>query len=235
MADKFEQILNDCIDRINGGDTVTSCVASYPAYADDLEPMLEAMFDTKAAFVPVVTAQARNRAKQRMLAAVRQTEVKKTRAGFAFPSILRNARVLATAALVLVIALASYFGIVFTSTQIVPVIANAEGNFSLLISDDYARTGVPMLPVVKGEETTRRSIVAYAAVLVAFTLVPFATGMFAGVYLAAAVVLGAAFIGLAVRLLRHPSRRAALRLYLSSLAYLALLFAAMAIDRLVAI
>ncbi len=106
---------------------------------------------------------------------------------------------------------------------------------SLLIRDDYERTGVPMLPVVKGEETTRRSILLYAVVLVAFTLLPVITGMLAGIYLASAVVLGAVFVALAIRLLREPSKRAALQLYLSSLAYLALLFAAMAIDRLAAV
>jgi heme o synthase len=102
---------------------------------------------------------------------------------------------------------------------------------SLLIKDDYARTGVPMLPVVRGDDVTRRQIVVYAAILAVFTLAPVATGLFGGIYLAGALVLGAAFLGLAVRLARHPSRQAALRLYLSSLAYLALLFAAMAIDR----
>ena len=102
---------------------------------------------------------------------------------------------------------------------------------SLLIKDDYARTGVPMLPVVRGEEATRRQIVGYSAVLVAFTAAPFATGLFGGLYLVAALALGAGFLGLAVLLARSPSRPAALRLYLSSLAYLALLFCAMAVDR----
>jgi heme o synthase len=102
---------------------------------------------------------------------------------------------------------------------------------SLLIKDDYARTGVPMLPVVRGDEATRRQIVVYAAVLVAFTVLPVATGLLGGIYLAAALILGAGFLGLAIRLARCPSRPAALRLYLSSLAYLALLFAAMAVDR----
>ena len=102
---------------------------------------------------------------------------------------------------------------------------------SLLIKDDYARTGVPMLPVVKGDAATHRQILAYAVVLVAFTLLPVATGFFAAIYLVAAVVLGAGFAGLATRLLRRPTRRVALRLYLSSLAYLALLFCAMAVDR----
>jgi heme o synthase len=104
---------------------------------------------------------------------------------------------------------------------------------SLLIKDEYARIGVPMLPVVRGEEVTRRQIVVYAVILVAFTLLPAATGFLGAFYVAVAVLLGAAFVGLAVRLLRHPSRPAALRLYLSSLAYLALLFCAMAADRVI--
>jgi protoheme IX farnesyltransferase len=102
---------------------------------------------------------------------------------------------------------------------------------ALLIKDDYARTGVPMLPVVRGEAETRRQILLYAVVLVAFTLVPVATGLFGWLYLACALALGGGFVGLAATLRRNPSRRAALRLYLSSLLYLALLFAAMAADR----
>jgi protoheme IX farnesyltransferase len=104
---------------------------------------------------------------------------------------------------------------------------------SLLIKDDYARTGVPMLPVVKGEAATRRQILAYTMILVAFTLLPVATGFFGAIYLVAALVLGGAFTALALRLLRSPSRPAALRLYLASLAYLALLFCAMAADRVI--
>ena len=103
---------------------------------------------------------------------------------------------------------------------------------ALLIKDDYARTGVPMLPVVAGERATRRQIVAYSLALTALTLAPVATGLFGALYLASALFLGAAFCGLALRLALRPSRRAALRLYLSSLAYLALLFVAMAADRL---
>ncbi|MDQ2676396.1 MAG: heme o synthase [Actinomycetota bacterium] len=102
---------------------------------------------------------------------------------------------------------------------------------SLLIKDDYARTGVPMMPVVRGEESTRRQIVVYAALLVALTVAPVATGLFGTIYLVAALALGGVFLALALRLVRSPSRPAALRLYLSSLAYLALLFTAMAVDR----
>jgi protoheme IX farnesyltransferase len=102
---------------------------------------------------------------------------------------------------------------------------------SLLIKDDYARTGVPMMPVVRGEDATRRLILGYAVILVAVTLVPAFTGLFGTAYLVAALVLGTAFIALSVQLRARPSRRAALRLYLSSLSYLALLFLAMAADR----
>ncbi|MCB0866223.1 MAG: heme o synthase [Solirubrobacterales bacterium] len=105
---------------------------------------------------------------------------------------------------------------------------------ALLISDDYERTGVPMMPVVRGADYTRTRILAYSVVLVTFTIVPVITGLFGGIYLAAAVVLGGAFIIGAARLLRDHSRRSALRLYLGSLAYLFLLFAAMAADRVIA-
>ena len=101
---------------------------------------------------------------------------------------------------------------------------------ALLIKDDYARTGVPMLPVVRGEATTRRQILAYSVVLVAASLLPVAGGLLGTAYLAAALALGAGFVGLAMWLCARPSRRAALRLYLASLAYLALLFTAMALD-----
>jgi heme o synthase len=102
---------------------------------------------------------------------------------------------------------------------------------SLLIKDDYARTGVPMLPVVRGEQATRRQILAYSLLLVALTALPAASGLFGVPYLVAALALGAGFIALAALLVRRPSRAAARRLYLSSLLYLALLFVSMAADR----
>jgi heme o synthase len=103
-------------------------------------------------------------------------------------------------------------------------------SLSLLMKDEYARAGVPMLPVVRGEAETRKQIVLYTVLLYAVTQLPFCAGAFGGIYLGSSIVLGAAFIAGALRLLRHPSRRVALRLYLFSLAYLALLFAAMVLD-----
>jgi protoheme IX farnesyltransferase len=102
---------------------------------------------------------------------------------------------------------------------------------SLLMKDDYAKAGVPMMPVVRGEAETRRQILLYAILLYAVTQLPFCGGSFGAFYLAASVILGIGFVYGAVRLYRRADRRSALRLYLYSLAYLALLFASMVIDR----
>jgi heme o synthase len=101
---------------------------------------------------------------------------------------------------------------------------------SLLMKDEYAEVGVPMLPVVRGEGVTRLHIVLYSALLYAVSQLPFCVGVFGGVYLVASMALGIAFIGAAVWLYRRPDRRTALRLYLFSMLYLALLFAAMVLD-----
>src|SRR4051794_31843643 len=102
---------------------------------------------------------------------------------------------------------------------------------SLLMKDEYAKVGVPMLPVVRGEAETRRQIVLYSVLLYAVTQLPFCGGGgLDAVYLLASLVLGVVFVGLAVALQRAATRKAALRLYLFSLLYLALLFVAMVAD-----
>ncbi len=102
---------------------------------------------------------------------------------------------------------------------------------SLLMKEEYGKVGVPMLPVVRGEAETRRQILLYAVLLYAVTQLPFCAGGFGVFYLVASVLLGFGFIAGAVRLYRRADRRSALRLYLYSLAYLALLFCAMVADR----
>jgi protoheme IX farnesyltransferase len=101
---------------------------------------------------------------------------------------------------------------------------------SLLMKDEYAKAGVPMMPVVRGEAETRRQILLYTILLYAVTQLPFCAGGFGLVYLAGSMTLGAGFIYCAVQLLRSADRRWALRTYLFSLAYLALLFLTMPID-----
>jgi protoheme IX farnesyltransferase len=101
---------------------------------------------------------------------------------------------------------------------------------SLLMKDEYARVGIPMMPVVHGETETRRQILLYTGLLLVLTLLPVVFGFFGIVYAAAALLLGGGFVSLALRLQRRADRRSALRTYLFSLAYLALLFCAMVID-----
>jgi heme o synthase len=101
---------------------------------------------------------------------------------------------------------------------------------SLLMKDEYAKVGVPMMPVVRGERETRRQVLLYTLLLYAISQLPFCAGVFGGVYLGTSIALGFAFIGGAVWLYRRADRRAALWLYLFSLAYLALLFGSMVLD-----
>jgi heme o synthase len=99
---------------------------------------------------------------------------------------------------------------------------------ALLIKESYANAGVPMLPVVRGDDETTRQIVLYSLAMVGFTL---AVGLWLGpVYSAAAAALGAVFLAMAWRLRRDPTRRNAGVLFHYSLLYLALLFVAAAAD-----
>jgi protoheme IX farnesyltransferase len=97
------------------------------------------------------------------------------------------------------------------------------------MKDEYAKVGVPMLPVVRGEDETRRQILLYTVLLYAVTQLPFCAGGLNVVYLIPSMILGAVFIGFSTKLLRSKDRRWALRTYLYSLAYLALLFLSIAI------
>jgi protoheme IX farnesyltransferase len=101
---------------------------------------------------------------------------------------------------------------------------------SLLMKREYERVGVPMMPVVHGDDETRRQIVLYTVLLFVLTLLPVVFGFFGALYAVAAVTLGAAFLWLSVALQRAGDRRSALRTYLFSLGYLALLFCAMVAD-----
>jgi protoheme IX farnesyltransferase len=110
---------------------------------------------------------------------------------------------------------------------------------ALRIRDDYAAAKVPMLPVVKGIAETSRQIGLYTVLLVAISLVFAVVAQMGPIYLVSAVVLGAIFLWRAFVLWRQgtsaeASTAQAIRLYRYSISYLTLLFAAVAIDALVA-
>ncbi len=107
---------------------------------------------------------------------------------------------------------------------------------ALIKQQEYARAGVPMLPVVRGERETKWQMLLYAVMLVPLTLIPSLFGAFGALYAVAAMLLGLRLIWLCVKLLRAETLEpAAWQLYRFSLLYLALLFAAMAVDRIVPI
>jgi heme o synthase len=96
--------------------------------------------------------------------------------------------------------------------------------------DDYAKVGIPMLPVIYGVEFTSLHILLYTILLVIVTLLPVITGMSGLVYLAAALLLGGVFMSYALRLKFRPTAKLPMRTFGFSITYLALLFAALLVD-----
>jgi protoheme IX farnesyltransferase len=103
-------------------------------------------------------------------------------------------------------------------------------SLALYRRDDYAKAGVPMLPVTHGDRFTRLSVLLYTIILAAVTLLPFATRMSGPVYLAAALLLDTIYLVYAVRIVTHYSDALARRAFRYSIVYLSALFAALLID-----
>jgi protoheme IX farnesyltransferase len=96
--------------------------------------------------------------------------------------------------------------------------------------NEYAKSGLPMLPITHGEEFTRLHILLYTIILVTVTLMPCATGMGGWIYLVSAVLLDAVFLAYAVQIYRSYSDDLARRTFRYSILYLTLLFAALLVD-----
>lgn len=103
-------------------------------------------------------------------------------------------------------------------------------SLALYRAEDYARAGLPMLPVTHGRAYTALSVLLYTLVLLAVSLLPFATRMCGAIYLAAALILGAGFLRHAWGLVRAYSDARARRAFRYSIVYLSLLFAALLAD-----
>jgi len=96
--------------------------------------------------------------------------------------------------------------------------------------DDYARAGLPMLPVTHGVEYTRLQVLLYTLLLIAATLLPWVTGMCGTFYLGGALVLNAVFLYYALRLMNPPNERFAMEVFNYSVIYLMALFAFLLVD-----
>ena len=101
---------------------------------------------------------------------------------------------------------------------------------ALYRSHDYAKAGLPMLPVTHGQQFTRLHILLYSFALLATTVLPYPVGMSGWLYLVSALVLGAIFISYAWRLYRAYSDELSRKLFRFSILYLSLLFAALLAD-----
>ncbi|MEW6688849.1 MAG: heme o synthase [Pseudomonadota bacterium] len=108
-------------------------------------------------------------------------------------------------------------------------------SLALYRTEDYARAGVPMLPVTHGKEYTRLQVLLYTLILFAVSLLPYVVRMSGVPYLIASVVLGGVFIAHALRIHLAYSDRAAQSAFRYSIAYLALLFAALLVDHYLAL
>jgi len=103
-------------------------------------------------------------------------------------------------------------------------------SLALYRTEDYARAGVPMLPVTHGKRYTRLQVLLYTLILFAVSLLPYVIRMSGMLYLVAALVLGGIFLGYAVRIYLAYSDALAQKTFRYSIAYLAFLFAALLVD-----
>ncbi|HTM60431.1 MAG TPA: heme o synthase [Burkholderiales bacterium] len=103
-------------------------------------------------------------------------------------------------------------------------------SLALYRTEDYARAGVPMLPVTHGKEYTRLQVLLYTLILFAVSLMPYVAGMSGAPYLIAALALGGLFIGYALGIYRAYSDALAQKTFRYSIAYLSSLFAALLVD-----
>jgi hypothetical protein len=138
MTDNFDKILDECIDRINSGESIESCLSDYHDYSEKLKPLLLAMLQTKKIYTFVPREEAKIAAKHRFNAALERRLQKERGAQHWLSRVL--GRRLAWVALATVIAaiVGIYLGINQTLYPISPIVPepDPEGNFVLLISDD---------------------------------------------------------------------------------------------------
>lgn len=102
---------------------------------------------------------------------------------------------------------------------------------ALYRKEEYAKTGIPMLPVTHGDDYTRLHIVLYTLMLIAVTMMPFLTGMSGLVYLVGALILGGVFLFYALALKITRKREWAIKTFFYSIVYLMILFAVLLFDR----
>lgn len=132
MNEDFDRILDQCIDRISRGDSPADCLAAYPAYSDELRPLLESLHDLRQACAFTPSADTRRAARQKLHAAMDKRRQAKTASPFL--GVIARRAFWATAALLV---LAIVGSLVARSVLTPPGLApSPDGNFAFLISDE---------------------------------------------------------------------------------------------------
>ena len=142
MKDRFDNIIDECIDRINRGESIESCLKDYPEHRDALEPILSAMLKTKTVYSFAPSVRAKNLHRQRFNTALVALRERSERKRPLVSRILSWSKVWAPVAAAIVIALVGYFGLRPAPTPPVMIVQpNAEGNFVFLVSDEVNDIG----------------------------------------------------------------------------------------------
>ncbi len=137
MAEDFDKVIDECVDRINRGGTVGDCLASYPEHADELEPLLRAILDTQASYTFTPSSKAKMAARQRFNAAREELARGKQKREPLFPRVLVWSKAWVAVAAVVTVALVGYFALKPMLFPIVPSPQpSQEDNLAFLISDD---------------------------------------------------------------------------------------------------
>ena len=142
MANEFDRILDECIDRINRGERLEDCLASYPEHTKKLEPLLQAMLDTQTAYTFTPSSAAKMAARQHFNIALEELARRREERRSLFPQVFGWSRAWVAVAAVLLVALIGYFGLRPMLFPIGPSLQpSPEGNFVFLISDDVNAIG----------------------------------------------------------------------------------------------
>jgi hypothetical protein len=142
MKAKLDKILDECIDRINRGESLEACLNDYPEYREAISPLLSAVVETKTACSFTPSSQAKNFQRQRFTAALVASRERRAGRKPLFNWLLGWSKVWAPIAAVIVIALVGYFGLrPSLAPAVIVAQPNPEGNFAFLISDEVNDIG----------------------------------------------------------------------------------------------
>ncbi len=149
MMNGFDRILDECIDRINRGEDLSTCLTDYPEYAQQLRPLLQTILKTKEAYLFEPLASAKRALRQRLNAALEELARTREEKRSLFPWVFGRSRAWVAVTVVLLVALIGYFGLrpILFPAEPGPITVtpapqpSPEGNFVFLISDDVNAIG----------------------------------------------------------------------------------------------